>query len=123
MHSGWKRVTSAEKMSIPGAPVTTQSASARPNPPVPQRPPKLSAEAARKGVPGGLRDDGAPEYMMPAEFSPQPTKNPRSSGHSPISGLWSGVNDSGPQTVDWIPTVPTAGTRLMCASRWTPNTS
>ena len=52
VQSGWKRVTSAEKISILGAPVTTQSAKARPNP---------------------------PEYIIPAELRPQPTKKPRSS--------------------------------------------
>ena len=30
----------------------------------------------------------------PALLKPQPRKNPRSSGASPIRGLWSGVNDS-----------------------------
>ena len=44
-----------------------------------------------------------PEYMMPALLSPQPKKNPLSSGASPINGRWSAVKDSGPHTVDLIP--------------------
>lgn len=38
-----------------------------------------------------LSPSGAPS---PALLKPQPRKNPRSSGASPIRGLWSGVKDS-----------------------------
>jgi hypothetical protein len=40
---------------------------------------------------------------MPALLKPTPWKKPRTRGSSPISGLWSGVKDSGPQTVLLIP--------------------
>lgn len=41
----------------------------------------------------------------------------------PIRGLWSGVKDSGPQTVDLIPVFSNTGTRLMAPSMCWVNTS
>lgn len=42
--------------------------------------------------PLGGQEDCCPD--SPALLKPQPRKNPRSSGASPIRGLWSGVKDS-----------------------------
>ena len=41
--------------------------------------------------------------IMPEELKPQAWKNPLTLGSSPMMGLWSGVKDSGPQTVLLIP--------------------
>ena len=83
-------------MSSCGWPLTTQCANSRPHPPA---------------------------SMIPEELKPHPWKNPRSSGASPISGLWSAVKDSGPHTVDFTPVSAITGTRLHAPSIWALNTS
>lgn len=61
---------------------------------------------ARLWVPGSARDTmpalGCPRgdpfrSLLPALLKPQPRKKPRTSGASPMSGLWSAVNDSARQ--------------------------
>lgn len=48
------------------------------------------------GVPCSQWDacSGVPYALLPALLKPQPRKKPRTSGASPMSGLWSAVNDS-----------------------------
>ena len=87
--AAWKRAGSYPNMSSDGAPSATQLASSRAAPPA---------------------------SIMPAELKPHACHAPRRPGCGPTSGLWSGVNDSGPQTVERIPARSMAGQRLMCPS-------
>ena len=54
-----------------------------------------------------------PESIMPIELKPHACHSPRTPGCGPTRGLWSGVNASGPQTVDAIPTDSIGGQRWM----------
>lgn len=67
----------------------------RPHPaPWPLRSPHPSGAAVPAGKGHGGPGVGGCRPHPPALLKPQPRKNPRSSGASPIRGLWSGVKDS-----------------------------
>mmetsp|Transcript_16100 Transcript_16100/g.51620 ORF Transcript_16100/g.51620 Transcript_16100/m.51620 type:complete len:254 (+) Transcript_16100:1798-2559(+) len=51
---------------------------------------------------------------MPIELKPHACHKPRTPGCGPTRGLWSGVKDSGPQTVEEMPVCSTAGQRCTC---------
>lgn len=67
------------------------------------------------GGEGGKRERKDGEHTAIATQLTQP--------HSHTATLWSGVKDSGPQTVDLMPVSPMMGTLLMWPSMWALKTS